>query len=337
MQGLPQPVAHGGAMKTEMKFSGVAVLGILAGCDGWSILVEPAVYRQGASAIAEWSPPVGLGEVNSPHTDVAPALSADGLTLYFSSDRPGGAGGFDLWMARRTSVSGPWGAAVNLGPEVNSSADETAPNLSADGGLLLLTSNRAGGLGGNDIWAARRSDPRDHLGWQQPLNIGAGVNGPGSDAGPHLRVGELYVESHRAGGPPDIFVADVDLAGEVGSAVLVAELSSGSHDGGPGPRSDGLEMAFHSNRTASVNGSFDLWMAARNDRAEEWTTPLNLGRGINTAFAEIEPFLSSDGQTLLFASDRPGGAGGLDLYVTTRVAGSGPEDPPADPDPDPEH
>ena len=103
----------------------------------------------------DWGVAKNLGpEVNSSSMEYEPTLSADGLLLFFVSDRPGGSGDWDIWMTRRTSLSDPWVPAVNLGPEVNSYAREERPELSADGSTLYWCGERPGGYGGYDIWQA---------------------------------------------------------------------------------------------------------------------------------------------------------------------------------------
>jgi len=81
---------------------------------------------------------------------------------------------------------------------------------------------------------------------------------------------------------------------------------------------DGLKIFFQSNRPGSI-GLGDLWVATRESTLDAWSTPVNLGSTINTTLVEQNAYLSSDGGTLLFSSDRPGGSGGLDLYMTTRT------------------
>jgi hypothetical protein len=87
--------------------------------------------------------------INTGHT-TAPNISADGLTLFFSSDRAGDFGAWDIWASRRPSRSGPWGAAVNLGPVVNSRLYEWQPSLSSDARTLYFT-RTADGISGQ-IW-----------------------------------------------------------------------------------------------------------------------------------------------------------------------------------------
>jgi Tol biopolymer transport system component len=90
---------------------------------------------------------------NSPGRDFDPAFSRDGRFVYFCSDRPGGIGKDDLYRVAVTTTG--FGSPENLGPKVNSAASEYAPMLSPDGRLLLFSSDRAGGAGRHDLYAAR--------------------------------------------------------------------------------------------------------------------------------------------------------------------------------------
>jgi Tol biopolymer transport system component len=107
--------------------------------------------------------------------------------------------------------------------------------------------------------------------------------------------------------------------GSFGSAVLVTELSSTSNENDPSIRHDGLEIFFQSNRIGSIGTALDLWVATRANTLDAWSTPVSLGNTINTASIDNNAYLSSDGMTLFFASDRPGGFGGVDLYMSTRT------------------
>ena len=109
-----------------------------------------------------WGEPMNIGPiVNSSACEVSPALSPDGLLLFFSEDvggpiRSGGFGSSDMWVTRRASISGPWGAPVNLGPVVNSPSHDCGPRVSRDGSTLYFSSERPGGFGGpyGDIYQA---------------------------------------------------------------------------------------------------------------------------------------------------------------------------------------
>ena len=121
----------------------------------------------------DWGPPVILGPtVNSSAHEVGSAISSDGLTLYFQSTRSGGYGNLDAYMTTRVTKNAPWGPAVNLGPKINSSADDAAQSV--DDLELYMVSNRPGGYGGLDFYVARRATVNDP--WGDPVNLGPVVN-----------------------------------------------------------------------------------------------------------------------------------------------------------------
>jgi Tol biopolymer transport system component len=286
-----------------------------------------------ASKIPEWSQPENLGpDVNSAFEDLAPHLSSDGLALYFASTRPGSLGGEDLWVSRRASRHDVWGPATNLGPAINTGANERSPALSLNRRLLFFATDRPGGSGGFDIWLSWRANPNDDADWQPPVNLGTGVNTAATDAGAsfleagvlaHLWpwrpvIPQLYMASNRPGGAGglDIYLASVP-GGWAGPPTLVGELSSPQADLTPTIRRDGLEIIFASGRPGVIGG-FDLWRSFRRSVHEPWSAPQNLGPLVNTESLEVFPSLSFDGKTLLFQSARPGGLGGSDLYMSTR-------------------
>ena len=108
-----------------------------------------------ASVSDPWEPPVNAGPIiNSASHDIKPSLSADGLILLFTSRRPGGYGGRDVWFASRTTINDPWGAPVNAGPSINTPNFDMFAELSADGSTLYFSSMRPGGPGNINIWQA---------------------------------------------------------------------------------------------------------------------------------------------------------------------------------------
>ena len=98
-----------------------------------------------------WSTPTNLGTVvNSTARDDAPAISSDGLTLYFATKRSSGT--LDLWQAARSSPMSDWDTPTSLGRTVNSSSDDHGVSISQDGLTLYFASGRAGSSGGDDLW-----------------------------------------------------------------------------------------------------------------------------------------------------------------------------------------
>jgi hypothetical protein len=154
-----------------------------------------------ASSSDPWEAPVNLGPtVNGPDSDRSADISADGLTLFFDSDRPGGSGNWDLWMSARASIFDPWEPPVNLGPTVSTSSAEAAPSISADGLTLFFESNRPGGSGGWDLWMSARASVSDP--WEPPVNLGPMVNTPSSDGTSDISADgrTLFFRSDRPGG-----------------------------------------------------------------------------------------------------------------------------------------
>src|SRR6266550_3446281 len=283
------------------------------------------VMAQAPSAHAQnWSAPVNLGPViNSAASDQGPAISPDGLSLYITSNRPGGVGGFDMYVSHRATLASPWGSPVNLGPTINTTFDEGNEAFSRDWHLLFFQSKRLPSFGGIDIWVSRRNNSHDDFDWQPAVNLGPAINSSADDNGPSYFVDDvrgtrqLYFGSLRLGSA-DIYVSEQMPDDSFSPATLVPELSSPLGENRPSIRLDGLEIFFQSNRAGS-SGPNDLWAATRMRTTDPWSTPVNLGGTINTTSAEQNAYLSSDGMTLFFCSDRLGGFGGLDLYMSTRT------------------
>ncbi len=120
-----------------------------------------------------WSEPENMGQnINSEYWESTPSLSPDKRALYFSSKRPGGFGGTDLYVCYR-DVRGKWGPAINLGAAINTKGDEQAPFIHADNQTLYFTSSGLPGYGGTDLFIVRK----DSLGvWGNPENLGFPIN-----------------------------------------------------------------------------------------------------------------------------------------------------------------
>lgn len=281
-----------------------------------------------------WSAPVNLGSViNTIKEEQHAFLSKDELSLFISSNRTGTTGDLDLWVSERSDKDSPWSTPQNLGVNINSTARDMAPSLSPDEHWLYYHSYRAGGCGGADLYVSHRHDKRDNFGWEPAINLGCVINGAFDDAGPTLYENEangttiMYFTSSRPGGLGDfdIYASILQSDGTFGSASLVAELSSPARDTRTSiRRRDGLEMFISSGRTGGF-GDQDLWVSTRSTTLDPWGTLVNLGLAINTSFFDGAPALSFDAMTLIFFSNRPGGFGGNDLYMSTRTKTHGNE------------
>ncbi len=295
-------------------------LALLAACSSAEEATQADIPAEIQAHNSAWSEPVNLGSlVNSPFVDFTPEISQDGLTLYFGSDRPGSLSPApDLWVSHRQSPNSPWETPLNLGEVVNSPAADAAPNLSRDGHYLYFSSSRDGSLGQQDVWVSYRRDVHDDFAWSAPVNLGRAVNSEAFDAGPSILGDELYFTSNRETGDALDVYRSLKRGESFLPAELVPELSSEGNDLRPSIRQDGMEILISTDRAGSFAGSQDIWSATRQGRAQPWATPENLGAPINTAATEQQPALSDDGRTLFFASDRDGGSGDLDIWMTTR-------------------
>jgi outer membrane protein OmpA-like peptidoglycan-associated protein/tetratricopeptide (TPR) repeat protein len=138
-----------------------------------------------------WSEPINLGpQINTEFWESSPSLSSDKNTLYFSSDRPGGYGGKDLYVSHRLP-NGKWTEALNMGSSVNTTGDELAPFIHADNNTLYYTSDGLPGYGGSDLFVMRRKyAPYSHQDqWNSPENLGYPINTIEND-------GSLFIASN---------------------------------------------------------------------------------------------------------------------------------------------
>ena len=209
--------------------------------------------------------------INTSSGEVTPSISDDGLSLYFASDRSGGHGSVDIWVAMRPTRDDDWGAPVNLGPNVNTSACEGWPTLTSDGLSMFFSDGmwgvpyplRAGGYGNGDLWVTTREMKDDD--WGTPVNLGPAINSASVDQAPRIsRDGlSLFFASNRTGGE-----GSMDLWATTRPTVndswqqpvnLGPVVNSANADEGISLSADGLELFFASDR----NGSWELWITRR--------------------------------------------------------------------------
>ena len=262
----------------------------------------------------KWTDPVPLADVNTPGDDLGPRLTPDGRFLLFYSDRPGGRGGYDLWAAGRRD-DGSFAPAFNLGPSVNTEFNEYSPAPTPDGKRLYFATNRKaqGGeqqeawratirqdaVGDYDLFVAVREEavppttgpangehrPGEPALTPSPLYPGerAGVRDPGEDGAPNVQRGGTQAGEGAIAGSP--------------TRSLPPSTGPGIAAHGPSPQPSPLGTGERGNGAAPL-----AYRAA----AE---VP-----GVNTQYHEGASCVSTAGDFLYFASNRPGGAGRFDLY-----------------------
>ena len=256
-----------------------------------------------ACALGPFGPVTSLGPtVNSVSHEYGPTLSADGLTIVFHSDRVGGMGVNDLYMSTRASTADPFGVASAL-TTLNSTSDEDSPWLSGDGLTLYFSSTRA--AVSKRLYVTTRATTASP--WAAPALVPgfASEEVSGVALGPD---GNEMFYNHESGG---VLMMRGTL---VPPTVLgpVTELNQGG-DGYPSLSSDGLTIYWE----RDLAGTDDVYTATRPTVGAAFANLAVVSTSL-PGLNDDDPEISRDGQTLVFASDRPGGVGLFDLYMATR-------------------
>ena len=219
----------------------------------------------------DWGAPVNLGpKVNTSQGDGCAHISADGLELYFDSNRSGGYGSWDIWITTRQTKDDSWGQPTKLGPPINTSFFEGRVSISSDGLELYFSSNRPGGYGSDDIWVSRRMTNNDS--WGEPSNLGSVVNSTGSDCLTFLSSDDLLLFFSEDTGQPirpggfgnvDMWVTRrTNISDPWGAPVNLGPIvNSPSLDGAPRISSDGSTLYFSSDRSGLGGNWGDICQA----------------------------------------------------------------------------
>lgn len=286
---------------------------------------------------------INLGPaVNSSAWDYAPTVSADGKTLYFVSNRPGGKllpnskeVSDDFWATKKenrldTTFSVPFNIdlTTNLGDRgVNTKFNEGAASIAADKQSLYFTAcMRADGIGDCDIY--RTSIEGDQ--WGQPVNLGPNVNSKFWDSQPSIAPDQsrLYFVSTRPGpnssgkgreDEMDIWYCDYDDDNEEWLPAKNLELlNTGESDQTPFISADNQTLFFSSNGHKPRIGGLDFYFTKTEDGGKNWSKPQNLGEPINTKDDDMFISLPASGDVIYFSSNRQdikGYQGELDLFM----------------------
>lgn len=209
----------------------------------------------------QWTTGKQVGGFNTPRNEGMCTFVRDGRRMYFTAcNREGGLGPCDIWEAAVEGVE-----MTNLQPlqgSANSERWESQAAISCDGTTLFFASNRAGGKGGTDLWyCVKQADGK----WGEAVNLGPQINTELDEEAPFIT-------------------------------------------------NDGKTLYFSSTGHLGL-GEQDIFMSWIDERSGNWSPPINIGPPVNSPFRELGFFLSADGVNGFFASNRPGGKGGMDIYA----------------------
>jgi len=219
-----------------------------------------------------------------------------------------------------------FGEPTNLGPTINSPHLDLTGSFSSDGLSLYFTSNR-NGPAKDDIYVSTRATTDDA--WGTPVNLGPSVNSSGIEQGSIISPDglSLYFNAYnRTGGYGglDIWVTK-QLTGRNEESYwsepqnLGPTINTSQNDVAWSMSFDGLALYFNSQNRPGGYGNNDIWVSTRATTDDAWGEPVNLGLTINSPYFDGCPCISTDGLSLFYHSDRPGGFGEYDLYMTTRA------------------
>ncbi len=174
-----------------------------------------------------WGTPTLLSISSDEYSVGHPAISKDGQYLYFTSNMPGGLGGTDLWMSKREGET--WGAAQNLGKEINTSGNEAYPSIGSDN-MLYFSSTGHTGFGGLDIFAAVQKNGQ----WGGVSNMMPPINSTANDFGIVFKNSASgYFSSNREGGKGSDDLYGFTVSGKITSVSGKVLLSQNVSDGAP--------------------------------------------------------------------------------------------------------
>ena len=277
-----------------------------------------------AKTFSDWSAPVNAetlsgssSSLNTASNDGCPILNPYDGSLYMASNRPGGQGGLDIWIAPRSGDG--WGTPVNAGPNVNTASDEFCPTPARGNRFFFV---RRLSATNTDIYVVKDL-PNSGFGTPQRLATGDdAINSPWEEWSPSwFESGGrefLYFASTRRGHPAQ----EVYFSENFGPAQLAAGgVESSASDARPNVRRDGLEIVWDSTRTGSQGT--DIYSATRSSVDAPWGSAVQLGNGINSAGNESRASLSWDGTILMFGTTRAGGEGSADIWLSTRTKATG--------------
>ncbi len=268
--------------------------------------------------------PKNMGEaINSNLDEYFPAITADDQTFIYTRNNRNEQVALQEDFLVSKKVNGVWSPSVLIGNGINTSGNEGAPALSADGELLFFvacqdspdgsyTGGRKG-FGSCDIFYSQKVGNA----WSKPYNLGPNINTKNFESQPSFSADgkTLYFVSNRAGGfgGADIYFSTLREDGSWGIPVNIGnKINTPGKEESVFIHPDGKTLYFSSNGHVGMGG-LDIYMS-RKDEKGNWGAPVNLGYPINTFVDDNSLLINGNGDIAYFASNRPGGIGGLDMY-----------------------
>ncbi len=255
--------------------------------DGADAPIDAALID--APDLGPWGAVLPITELNTASVETDPAISSDGLELFFSSNRAGGVGGQDVWVARRTSGVLAFDAPT-LVAELSTAQSEGGPHLTSD--HLTIYFMRSA-----EIYRATRPDRASPFG--APV-VDVGLSSAMPDVNPALSPDQLtaVVTRELTAGDRDLYLfTRTSVAAAWSQGTLLTMLQSTVIDSGAELTADPLELYFHSDR-AGAPGT-DIFRATRTSTSAPFSAPTNVTE-LNTSMLESDPSITANRKLIVF-------------------------------------
>ena len=239
-----------------------------------------------------------------------PTLTGDLLEIYFDSDEPAaGAALGDIWTATRASVTDPW-STPTLVTELASLADDTTPEIALDGLSMYFASDRLN-TGDRDIYLTTRATRADA--WSAPVRVAELSSTKNDDGAQPLPDGLHLVMGRGVNMTLDLMlVTRTSTTAPWGTPVALPGLSDPTYDESQQWSSPDMTVVYYvSDKPPAV--SQDIWVATRPDAQSTFTS--SIVTELQSSNQDVDPWISPDGHTLFFASNR---GGTMDIFTASR-------------------
>ena len=257
--------------------------------------------------------PVLVTALNSSVGEGTPTVTGDLLEIYFKSNRAGGLGLHDIWMATRTSVTSSWSAPVPV-VELNTTKSDESPEVAANGLTIWISSNRnvVAPATGDDLFVSTRADRLSK--WTTPVLV-AELNSSAHDDGMSVVPSSLvaYFHSRRAGTEAIYRTSRTSVTAPWSTPVIVSGIDSSLDEENPWISPDECTIYFGSNRVAGM-AAFDIYVAARTDPTLSFDPP-TLVTTLSTPQWDDDVWLTTDQRHIFMASNR---GGQFDVFEASR-------------------
>ena len=287
-----------------------ALLVVVSACGRVGFDGRGDASAQPDAPLGDFAGPTLVSAVSDPLTDDDPTATGDALELFWASERGGAVSGYaDIYTVTRASIDAPWSTPMAVA-ELNSSSEDQSPGITADGLTIYFASRRPNGAGSN-IWMATR--PSRGATWSTPTMVSE-LSSAAEEFEPQPDASNTRIVFYRHNSTTDTALMLATRASPSvawGTPAPILELDTPVLEKSPFLTADGLTIYY-----SSTNGmtTSDLYVASRTSTTGPFMAGVAM-TDLETPMNDDDPWLSSDGRVMFFASDR---SGNFEVYEVRR-------------------